>query len=53
MDLLLSIKIKKIFLNSCLHKADFGITAEWHFSATSHGKGACDGLGGSVKRLAA
>ena len=27
--------------------------AEWHFSATSHGKGACDGLGGTVKRLAA
>ena len=23
------------------------------FSATSHGKGACDGLGGTVKRLAA
>ena len=27
--------------------------AEWHFSATSHGKGACDGLGGTVKRQAA
>ena len=27
--------------------------AEWHFSVTSHGKGACDGLGGTVKRLAA
>ena len=39
--------------NLCLHKADFGITAEWHFSATSHGKGACDGLEGTVKRLAA
>ena len=23
-----------------------------HFSATSHGKGACDGVGGTVKRLA-
>ena len=32
---------------------DFGIKAEWHFSATYHGKGACDGLGGTVKRLAA
>ena len=31
---------------------EFGISAEWHFSATSHGKGACDGLGGTVKRLA-
>lgn len=37
----------------CHHKHDFGIAAEWHFSATSHGKGACDGLGGTVKRLAA
>ncbi len=37
----------------CHHKDDFGIKAEWHFSATSHGKGACDGLGGTVKRLAA
>ena len=27
--------------------------AEWHFFATSHGKGACDGVGGTVKRLAA
>ena len=24
-----------------------------HFSATAHGKGPCDGVGGSVKRLAA
>ena len=32
---------------------DFGISAEWHFSATAHGKGACDGIGGTVKRLAA
>jgi len=29
----------------CSHEADFGINAEWHFSATSHGKGACDGVG--------
>ena len=27
--------------------------AEWHFTATAHGKGACDGVGGTVKRLAA
>lgn len=32
---------------------DFGVKAEWHFSATSHGKGACDGVGGTVKHLAA
>ena len=35
------------------HKEDFGISTEWHFSATAHGKGACDGLGGTIKRLAA
>ena len=27
--------------------------AEWHFFATSHGKNACDGVGGTIKRLAA
>jgi hypothetical protein len=34
------------------HKNDFGISAEWHFFATSHGKGPCDGIGGTLKRLA-
>ena len=29
------------------------VPAEWHFLATSHGKGACDGVGGTVKHLAA
>ncbi len=37
----------------CHHNEDFELSAEWHFSATSHGKGACDGFGGTVKRLAA
>ena len=46
-------KNRKNFLNLCNHKDDFGVEAEWHFSATSHGKGACDGLDGTVKRLAA
>ena len=46
-------KNRKNFINLCHHKEDFGISAEWHFSATAHGKGACDGLGGTVKRLAA
>jgi len=40
-------------LNTKTDANDFGIKAEWHFSATAHGKGACNGLGGSVKRLAA
>lgn len=46
-------KNKKNFINLCHHEKDFGIKAEWHFFATSHGKGACDGLGGLLKRWAA
>jgi len=46
-------KNRKNFINLCYHKTDFRIDAEWHFFATSHGKGPCDGLGGTVKRLAA
>lgn len=46
-------KNRKNFVTLCSHEADFGIKAEWHFSATSHGKGACDGVGGTVKCLAA
>ena len=30
-----------------------GITCEWHFFATSHGKSACDGIGGTIKRAMA
>lgn len=49
----LSTRIKKNFANLCQHENDFGISAEWNFFATSHGKSACDGVGGTVKRLAA
>lgn len=35
-----------------MHFNDFGVHAEHHFYATSHGKSACDGIGGSVKRAA-
>lgn len=45
-------KNKYNFINLAYHKKDFGVHAEWHFFATSHGKGPCDGLGGTVKRLA-
>ncbi|KAJ1375148.1 hypothetical protein SESBI_51341 [Sesbania bispinosa] len=31
---------------------DFGVHAEWHFFATSHGKSPCDGLSGTLKRYA-
>ena len=46
-------KNRKNFINLCFHEADFGVPAEWHFSAASHGKGACDGVGGTMKWLAA
>lgn len=45
-------KNKKNFLNICLFNSDFGVNAEWHFFATSHGKSPCDALGGSFKRNA-
>ena len=38
------------FINLSFHEEDFGITAEWNFFATSHGKNACDGIGGTLKR---
>ena len=41
------------FINLSFHKDDFGVTAEWNFFATSHGKNACDGIGGTLKRCVA
>lgn len=38
------------FINLCHHKNDFELDCEWNFFATSHGKGPCDGIGGTVKR---
>jgi len=46
-------KNKKNFINLTHHKQDFKLAAEWHFFPTSHGKGPCDGIGGTLKRLAA
>ena len=43
----------KNFVNIYNHENDFGIPAEWHFFATVHGKDPYDGLGGTLKRLAA
>jgi len=43
----------KNFANLLHHQEDFGLAAEWHFFATSHGKSPCDGIGGTVKRLVA
>ena len=42
----------KNICNLLYHRDDFGLDAEWHFFATSHGKNACDGIGGTVKREA-
>lgn len=39
--------------NLSLYEQDFGVPAEWHFFATAHDKGPCDGVGGTLKRLAA
>jgi hypothetical protein len=38
---------------SIYHEQDFGLSAEWYFFATSHGNKQADGMGGTVKRLAA
>lgn len=35
------------------HESDFNVPAEWHYFASAHGKGPSDGLGGTLKRLAA
>ncbi|XP_066590497.1 uncharacterized protein [Prorops nasuta] len=43
----------KNFVNLYYHKNDFGLNAEWHYFATAHGKGPCDGIGGTLKRIAA
>lgn len=34
------------------HVNDFNHSAVWHFHASAHGKGPCDGAGGTLKRLA-
>ncbi|KYM93379.1 hypothetical protein ALC62_16021 [Cyphomyrmex costatus] len=46
-------KNKSNFINLTHHENDFEVKAEWHFFASSHGKNPCDGLGGTIKRLAA
>ena len=43
-------KNKSNFYNLLFHEKDFGIPAKWHFHATAHGKGACDGIGANLKR---
>lgn len=45
-------KNKKNFYQLCQYKKTQNFDVEWHFFATSHGKGPCDGIGGSFKRNA-
>ena len=40
----------KTLLNLTDHSTDFGLSANWNFFATSHGKSACDRIGGAIKR---
>jgi hypothetical protein len=41
----------KQFINIAMFSTDYNIVAEQHFFASGHGKGACDGIGATVKRL--
>jgi hypothetical protein len=43
-------KNKKNFANLCCH--EFRLSSEWHFFVSCHEKSACDGIGGTLKRLA-
>ena len=45
-------KNKKNFYNLCTIEKDQNFKVEWHFFATYHGKGPCDALGGTLKRMA-
>lgn len=42
----------KHFSNIFHHEHDFQRPAQWNFHATAHGKGPCDGAGGTIKRMA-
>jgi hypothetical protein len=44
-------KQKYNFVNLTFFKLSYGIDVTWHFFASGHGKGACDGIGGTIKRL--
>ena len=43
---------KTIFYIISKHKSLFGVSASWNYFEAGHGKGPCDGVGGSVKRMA-
>ena len=41
----------KAFSTLFHHESGFGLSAEWYFFVTSHGKSPCSGIGGTVKCL--
>ena len=41
------------YLLMSFHYCDYALYAEWHFFASSHGKNACDSIGGTIKQMAA
>ena len=43
---------KFIFMTIANHKEIYGVTATWNYFEAGHGKGPCDGLGGTTKRMA-
>lgn len=43
---------KSIFYIVSRHKSLFSVSASWNYFEAGHGKGPCDGVGGSVKRMA-
>jgi hypothetical protein len=42
-------KNRKNFSNLAFHKQDFDLSARWYNFASAHGKGAYDGIGGTIK----
>lgn len=46
-------KSKYNIYNLCPFNKLYGCMAQWHFFATSYDKGPCDGIGGTLKKLAA
>ena len=43
-------KNKYTMANLCFMEEDFGVGGDWVFFGSSHGKGAVDAIGGTVKR---
>ena len=44
-------KNQYVFIWLAVSSRVFGVKIQWHFFATSHGKGPVDGIGGTVKRV--